>query len=136
MSKKEIIILVVVGVLCFIFSFNLTIGTKNSGNKPKKDETKEVKKKEETKSEDKKEENVLKVGNYTLQYGTYKGVEPTEEGNKEVKLTLTKDGINYEEYTVKDNKIYIENIPFYEVTGNNKLLLMAGSGIEYEFVGE
>lgn len=135
MSKKEIIILVVVGILCFIFSFNLTVGTRKDVEEPKKDETKEVEKKEDTKKEDKKEE-VLKVGSYTLQYGTYKGVEPTEEGKKEVKLTLTKDGINYEEYEVKDNNIYVENLPMYEVTGNNKLLLMAGSGIEYEFVGE
>ena len=135
MSKKEIIILVVVGVLFFIFNFNLTLGTKKKVEEPKKDETKEVKKKEEANKKEKKEE-VLKVGSYTLQYGTYKGMEPTEEGSKEVKLTLTKDSINYEEYTVKDNKIYIENIPFYEVTSNNKFLLMAGSGIEYEFVGE
>ena len=99
----------------------------------------------EDKKEDKKEtkeDNVLKVGVYTLNYGKYKGTEDyynqdtgkTEK--KEKTIILTKETINNEKYEVKDNMLYVNGYSLYEVKGNNKLYLLAGSGVEYNYEKE
>ena len=91
---------------------------------------------------DTKQIEVLKVGAYTLNYGTYKGIEEYYDQDtgktekKEKTLTLTKQTINGEKYEVKENMLYVNGYSLYEVKGNNKLFLLAGSGVEYNYEKE
>lgn len=123
MSKKEFLILIIVFIsviaisaLSIYFIFN--------------------------KDENPKISNVLKVGDYTLQYGQYKGVE--EEYNadtqtlekKEIILNLSKNKINDEFYEVKGMSLYINGYEMYKVIANDKIKLLAGEGVDFEYERE
>lgn len=120
MSKKEFLILIIVFIsviaisaLSIYFIFN-------------KDESPKI-------------SNVLKVGDYTLQYGQYKGIE--EEYNadtqtlekKEIILNLSKNKINDEFYEVKGMSLYINGYEMYKVIANDKIKLLAGEGVDFEY---
>ena len=122
MSKKQIIILIVVffsvifiSTISMYFLFN-----SNRNNRTKID-------------------NVLKVGTYTLNYGQYKGYE--EEYNydtetvekKEITLNLSKTEINNQTYEVKGTALYVNGYEMYQVVANNKIRLLAGSGVDFEY---
>lgn len=128
MSKKEFLILIIVFIsviaisaLSIYFIFN-------------KDES--------NKDESPKISNVLKVGDYTLQYGQYKGIE--EEYNadtqtlekKEIILNLSKNKINDEFYEVKGMSLYINGYEMYKVIANDKIKLLAGEGVDFEYERE
>ena len=91
------------------------------------------------KDESPKISNVLKVGDYTLQYGQYKGIE--EEYNadtqtlekKEIILNLSKNKINDEFYEVKGMSLYINGYEMYKVIANDKIKLLAGEGVDFEY---
>ena len=123
MSKKEFLILIIVflsviaiSALSIYFIFN--------------------------KDENPKISNVLKVGDYTLQYGQYKGIE--EEYNadtqtlekKEIILNLSKNKINDEFYEVKGMSLYINGYEMYKVIANDKIKLLAGEGVDFEYERE
>ena len=123
MSKKEFLILIIVFIsviaisaLSIYFIFN-------------KDESPKI-------------SNVLKVGDYTLQYGQYKGIE--EEYNadtqtlekKEIILNLSKNKINHEFYEVKGMSLYINGYEMYKVIANDKIKLLAGEGVDFEYERE
>ena len=129
MNKKQIIILVVVGVVLFIATFaGVYILKTNDDGKPKKKEEKI------------KDAIVLK--DYTVKYGTYIGEEKEYNPDtdkidtKKVKIEVTKDTINNEKYTVKENSLYVNGYILYEVTANNEFKLLAGSGIDYKLEGK
>ena len=123
MSKKEFLILIIVflsviaiSALSIYFIFN-------------KDESPKI-------------SNVLKVGDYTLQYGQYKGIE--EEYNadtqtlekKEIILNLSKNKINDEFYELKGMSLYINGYEMYKVIANDKIKLLAGEGVDFEYERE
>ena len=122
LSKKEIIILVIVFLIVVAIStvtIYSIINKKPSGN-----------------GVDDKVSNTLKVGNYSLKYGTYKGME-TEYNHdtkktekKEIKLVLSKDKINDTKYEVKGTSLYVNGYEMYKVIANNKMELLAGEGVE------
>ena len=120
MSKKEFLILIIVFIsviaisaLSIYFIFN-------------KDESPKI-------------SNVLKVGDYTLQYGQYKGIE--EEYNadtqtlekKEIILNLSKNKINDEFYEIKGMSLYINGCEMYKVIANDKIKLLVGAGVDFEY---
>lgn len=122
MSKKQIIILVIVFVLVALIStisIYLLLNPKNKSTS-----------------------NDLKVGNYTLTYGKYKGTETEYDNNtnkvisKEIKIELTKDKINNEDYIVKGESLYVNGFELYKVVSNNKILLLAGEGVEFIYEGK
>ena len=120
MSKKEILVLIIV-ILSVIIISSLSIYFIFN-----KDENPKIR-------------NVLKVGDYTLQYGQYKGVE--EEYNadtqtlekKEIILNLSKNKINDEFYEVKGMSLYINGYEMYKVIANDKIKLLAGEGVDFEY---
>ena len=50
-------------------------------------------------------------------------------------ITLTKKKINGTSYEVKGNKIYVNGFEMYEVPADNKMVLLAGEGVEYNYEG-
>ena len=139
LGKIKIIIIIIVGLLFLCGSFLISY---NAAKDIKIVEDQEEPKKE--KKKDKKEE-YLKVGKYKLKYGTYKGIEEeydpdTDKTIKmEIKIELNKDKMivngNSMNYKVKDdNYIYINEVKMYEVTANNEFTLIAGAGIDFEYV--
>ena len=123
MTKKQLIILVAVGLVIFIATFfGVYLLSTNDDGKPKG--VKEVK-------------NAIVLTDYIVSYGTYVGVEKEYNDktgavtDKEVKMEVTKDKINGESFTVKGNSIYVNGYEMYEVTKDNQLKLLAGSGIDY-----
>ena len=127
MSKKQIIILIVVGLVMFISTFLGVYFLTND---------------KESSSSNKKQDSAIVLKDYKLQYGTYVGEESEynpdtkKTETKKVKIKVTKDKINDQEYIVKGNSIYIKSngkeIEMYEVTADNAFTLLAGSGIEYK----
>ena len=85
----------------------------------------------------------IKVGGYTLECGKYKGYEidydysSQKPYEKEVIAQLKRNEITINgittKFKVKGNKLYIGKQEMYEVTGNNKLLMLAGGGIKFEY---
>ena len=130
MSKKEISIIILIGVV--IFSLTIIIMYLISNNKT-----------HNNKSESKNDTKILTVGKYKVSYGKYNGVEEeydpeTENTNKkdvflEISKTMIKSGDHNETYTIKNYKIVTSNGLEYEVIGNNKLELLVGGGIIYEY---
>lgn len=120
MSKKEFLILIIVFISVIVISALSIYFIFN------KDESSKI-------------SNVLKVGDYTLQYGQYKGVE--EEYNadtqtlekKETILNLSKNKINDEFYEVKGMSLYINGYEMYKVIANDKIKLLAGEGVDFEY---
>lgn len=100
-------------------------------------------------------ENCLVVGNYSLNYGTYKGYniehawdnksgKVVETSKKEVILKLNPNntyvlgGTKYK-FSINGSNLEIpkfNNIPMIKVVGNNKILLQVGSGIELTYICE
>jgi hypothetical protein len=128
MERKHIIITVIVGLLVL----GVTIGIMYFAYNKKSSLPKETAKKIE-----------LKVGNYTLKYGKYKGQEvdynpdSVQVHYKDVYLELTETMIiindNKQTYKIEDNKIVSSSGIEYEVIANNKIRLLAGGGVEYEY---
>lgn len=120
MSKKEFLILIIVFISVIVISALSIYFIFNKDENPKIS-------------------NVLKVGDYTLQYGQYKGVE--EEYNadtqtlekKEIILNLSKNKINDEFYEVKGMSLYINGYEMYKVIANDKIKLLAGEGVDFEY---
>lgn len=123
MSKKEFLILIIVFISVIVISALSIYFIFNKDESPKIS-------------------NVLKVGDYTLQYGQYKGIE--EEYNadtqtlekKEIILNLSKNKINDEFYEVKGMSLYINGYEMYKVIANDKIKLLAGEGVEFEYERE
>ena len=124
MNKKQIIILIIVGIAIFCATFaGVYLMQTNDDNKPK-------------------EKAYLKLKDYKLDFGTYIGEEkeydPEEEKitSKKVEIVLTKDTIGDQKYTVKDNSLYVKSdgsdVEMYEATNNNEFTLLAGAGIKYK----
>ena len=124
MNQKEILIVIIAGIISFLISFFLfyspSTDKENNNNNQK-----------------------LSIVTYTLNYGTYKGYETEynpdtkKAKKKEIKIELTKDNlkINNEmkNYTIENDTIYIDKNPIYKITGNNKFILLAGSGVEFKY---
>lgn len=128
MSKKEILILVIVffAVICISTVSVYFIINNNSSEK----ETNNV------------DTSVLKVGEYSLKYGLYKGIETeynpdTEKvDKKEITFDLSESKINGETYEVKGMYLYVNGYQMYKVISNNKIELLAGEGVEFEYGGK
>lgn len=126
MSKKEFIFLIIVFLSVIVISTLSTYFIFNKNHSKNIDESS-------------KTINSLKVGNYTLRYGQYKGIE--EEYNtdtqklekREIKLNLSKNKINDERYEVKGMSLYINGYEMYKVIANDKIKLLAGKGIDFEY---
>lgn len=135
-DKKIIIITLIIAiVLSFVSGFvtyTITINNKANHRVSKKDN----------------KENMLKVQEYFLQYGTYKGEnieyewddkteKMKETSKKEIILKLNSDN-TYElsgekhKFSIVDKDIIVpdfDNSVMFKVTGNNELLMQVGSGI-------
>ena len=99
--------------------------------------------KDKNDSSKKTEEETLKVGRYTVHYGTYEGTEEDYDGSKVVSRTLTlkltKDTITFNnseplKYTVSGNQLKIIGAPV-TVIGDDKIRVDAGSGVDYKWKG-
>lgn len=129
MSKKEFIFLIIVFLSVIVISTLSTYFIFNKNHSKNIDESS-------------KTINSLKVGNYTLRYGQYKGIE--EEYNtdtqklekREIKLNLSKNKINDERYEVKGMSLYINGYEMYKVIANDKIKLLAGEGVDFEYERE
>lgn len=136
MNKKEIIIIIVIGLLAILLSFFIVYSLKSKTEQPDTPVKKTEKKKTQNTDGD------LVVGDYSLKFGTYKGMEEeydpdTEKVKKtEVILEINKDELIYNgeasSYEIKGNYIYAGQI-MYEVTDNNVLVLQAGAGIKFKY---
>ena len=132
MSKKEIFILVIAFI---VVTFASTILIYFIINKSPSD-------KKENSADNSTSPSALRVGSYSLKYGTYKGFEneynpDTEKIEKKEKtLTLTNTKINSENYEVKGMSLYVNGYEMYKVIANNKIELLAGEGIEFEYEGK
>ena len=125
MSIKQIILLIVVFFSVLLFSTLLSFIVFSSIG--------------DSSSKSSSNDNVLKVGKYTLNYGKYVGYETDYDDStkkvekKEKSFILTKDKINGEKYEVNGNKLRVNQFDLYEVVGNNKISLLAGEGVDYEY---
>ena len=149
-SKTIIIItliaaIVLAGVIGFA-TYKITLNNKGGTENKKSNATSS--KKDDT-------ANFLKVGNYTLQYGTYKGYSieydwddekgtMIESSKKEMILKLNSDN-TYElsgekhKFSVVGSNIIVpefNNTTMLKVTGNNKLELQVGAGVEMTYSNE
>ncbi len=113
--------------------------------KAKKEAEEKAKSEEEAKKKAEEEaKKGLKVGNYTLKYGTYVGYDiqydPSGETKEKITMkinsngTYTYNGANGT-YTVKSNQIIGTNGMPMTVTGNNKLEIQVGAGITMTYQG-
>ena len=85
---------------------------------------------------------IIKSENYTLECGTYRGYETDYDYKaqkpfkKEVIADISKNKITIngisEKFKVKGNKLYVGKTVMYEITANDKLLMLAGGGIIFE----
>lgn len=129
MSKKEFLILIIVFISVIVISALSIYFIFNKNHDKNNDESSKI-------------SSVLKVGDYTLQYGHYKGIE--EEYNadtqtlekKEIILNLSKNKINDEFYEVKGMSLYINGYEMYKVIANDKIKLLAGEGVDFEYERE
>ena len=120
MNKKELIILIIVGISCFILSFIISYNFKT-----------------------KTKEDLLIVNKYKLHYGKYIGIskeyDPDTDKNNETKLTLELKKDSYilegeeKKYTIKDNYLVADNVNLIKVENNDTLLLEIGSGVEFKY---
>jgi hypothetical protein len=133
MNKKEIITLIIVGVLVAagagVGGFFLARGIASSSSSS--DDT--------TKTTSKTEDDTLTVNGYTLKYGQYASAERDENGNRQVQTVvfLNKDNFIAQgqtvKYSVENDRIKLESGLTYQVIGDNKLLLEAGAGVELSY---
>ena len=123
MNKKEIITLIIVGVLVAAgagvggFFLARSIASSSSSS----DDT--------TKTTNPTEDDTLTVNGYTLKYGQYASAERDENGNRQVQTVvfLNKDNFIAQgqtvKYSVENDRIKLESGLTYQVIGDNKLLL-------------
>ena len=52
---------------------------------------------------------------------------------KEIILNLSKNKINDEVYEVKGMSLYINGYEMYKVIANNKIKLLTGEGVDFEY---
>ena len=133
MNKKEIITLIIVGVLVAAgagvggFFLARSIASSSSSS----DDT--------TKTTNPTEDDTLTVNGYTLKYGQYTSAERDKNGNRQVQTVavLNKDNFIAQgqtlKYSVENDRIKLESGLTYQVIGDNKLLLEAGAGIELSY---
>ena len=130
MSKKQIVILVGIGLFVILITMGLVYFITNKDNSSSK--------KKDNKTE-------IVVGKYKVKYGKYKGISEeydpdTETLNKdEVLIEITDNKIITlditQSYKIEGNKIVTAGGVEYEVVGNNKLILLAGGGVELNYEG-
>ena len=128
MSKKEIGIIILIGFVIFLITIGIMYMALNNNSKVQNKDSMEK----------------ITVGNYTINFGKYKGIEEeynpgTESMNKkevflEISQTMIKNG-NSETYEIKNNKLVISSGIEYQVLANNKIELLVGGGIIYEYQG-
>ena len=146
-SKKVIIIALIIAIILAVaigfVTYKMTLNNKG-GTENKQNNVTNSKKNDTT--------NSLKVGNYTLQYGIYKGYsieynwddekgEVVESGKTELILKLNSDNtyeLGEEKYkfsVVGLNIIVPEfnNTAMFKAIGNNKIELLAAEGIEMTY---
>ena len=133
MNKKEIITLIIIGVLVAAgagvggFFLARSIASSSSSS----DDT--------TKTTNPTEDDTLTVNGYTLKYGQYASAERDKNGNRQVQtvVVLNKDNFIAQgqtvKYSVENDRIKLESGLTYQVIGDNKLLLEAGAGIELSY---
>ena len=128
MSKKQIGILVGTGVFVIIITIGVFYFISNK----------------ELKSKNNKEEITdITVGDYNLKLGKYKGIveEYDYDNDKmnqntvylELTDTMIKTDGRSDTYTIKGNKLVTSSNLQYEVIANNKIVLLAGGGVEYSY---
>lgn len=125
MNRRQILLLIIVFLVVVLISALVVYGILNK--KP---------------GANTKDSKTLTVGEYTLKYGRYKGFE--EEYNtdtetvekKAITVNLAKDKINDTFYEVRGMSLYVNGYEMYTVIANNKLRLLAGSGVELEYEGK
>lgn len=140
-KKNIIIILVIANILAFITGFityKITINSKANQNNS---------------TVSTKSSKTLKVGDYLLEFGTYKGYnieydwdeknqQKIEKSRNELILKLNSDK-TYElsgekhKFQVIDSEIIVpdlNNNAILKVVANNKIILQVGSGIEMVYV--
>lgn len=133
MDKKQIVLITIVGLVIISLTIGVMYKISNKDNNFKGN----------GKTEEKQRINEINVGNYTIKYGKYKGVieeynPDTETMDKEIvyiEITNTmikKDG-NALTYSIKGDKLNTGNGLEYEVIANNKIELLVGGGIIYEY---
>lgn len=114
---------------------------KDAEEKARIEEENRKKAEEETQ---KKASEGLKVGNYTLKYGTYVGYDiqydPSGETKEKITMKLNANGTytyngSSGTYTVKSNQIIGTNGMPMTVTGNNKIEIQVGAGITMTYQG-
>ena len=126
MSKKEILVLIIVFLSVIIISSLSIYFIFNNNHGKNTDESSKI-------------SNVLKVGDYTLRYGQYKGIEKEYNADtqtvekKEIILNLSKYKINDEFYEIKGMSLYINGYEMYKVIANDKIKLLAGEGVDFEY---
>ena len=49
------------------------------------------------------------------------------------KTKITANGVSNSYVVKSDGYIYVNGTQLYEVTGNNKLTMLAGAGVDFEF---
>ena len=113
--------------------------------KAQKEAEEKAKAEEEARKKAEEEANKgLKVGNYTLKYGTYVGYETLYDpsGNETVKHTviINQDGTltyngNTSKYTISGNYIKGNSGMPFQVTGDNQFTLEAGGGVKFTYQG-
>lgn len=126
MSKKEILVLIIVFLSVIIISSLSIYFIFNNNHGKNTDESSKI-------------SNVLKVGDYTLRYGQYKGIEKEYNADtqivekKEIILNLSKYKINDEFYEIKGMSLYINGYEMYKVIANDKIKLLVGEGVDFEY---
>ena len=126
MSKKEFLILIIVFISVIAISALSIYFIFNNNHEKNTDESSKI-------------SNVLKVGDYTLRYGQYKGIEKEYNADtqtvekKEIILNLSKYKINDEFYEIKGMSLYINGYEMYKVIANDKIKLLVGEGVDFEY---
>lgn len=91
--------------------------------------------------------NKLVIGNFSLKYGLYEGIEKEYDPDlgkvietKKELLLLNEDELKMGDtvypFTIRGNKLYVYGTEYFEVTKNNNLTLVIGGGIDYEWKKE
>ena len=133
MEKKQIVIVILIGFVTILLTLGIMYAILNlKNNNSNSNSTRSNK-------------NQIKVGNYTVNYGKYIGIEKeyapdtdtVTEKNVYLELTNTmiKISNNIQTYTIIGNKLVTSNKLEYEVIGNNRIQLLVGGGITYEYQG-
>ena len=122
MNIKKVIILIVIFILTLLFSSLLSYFILNHDKMIKPQSN-----------------NTITIGNYSLKYGNYVGYEEEYDYDndkvekKKKTILFTKDKINNDAYKINGNKLQVNGFDLYEVVANNKFILLAGEGVEFNY---